>query len=38
MKNDPAFIFKASTRASKVTDYLVGFVRQEQVEPEAEAA
>lgn len=38
MKSDPSFIFKASTQASKVTDYLLGFVRQEQVEPEAEAA
>lgn len=33
MKNDPSYIFKASTQASKVTDYLLSFV-QEPVEEE----
>ena len=28
MKADPSFIFRASTQASKVTDYLLSFVRQ----------
>jgi len=28
MKNDPKFIFSASTQASKVTDFLMGFVRE----------
>lgn len=30
MKNDTRFIFKASTQASKVSDFLLGFVRKEQ--------
>ena len=34
MKNDAAFIFKASTKANKVTDYLLSFVEQ----PEAATA
>ena len=34
MKDDPAFIFKASTQASKVADYLLGFVEQEAARPE----
>lgn len=29
MRNDPAYIFKASTQASKVTDFLLAFVRKE---------
>ncbi|KKL62873.1 hypothetical protein LCGC14_2180770 [marine sediment metagenome] len=28
MKNDPSYIFKASTQASKVTDFLLAFTRQ----------
>jgi antirestriction protein ArdC len=34
MKDDPAFIFKASTQASKVCDYLLAFVDQEAPRPE----
>ena len=30
MKADPSFLFKASAQASKVTDYLLSFVREEQ--------
>jgi antirestriction protein ArdC len=30
MKGDPSYVFKASTQASKATDYLLAFVRQEQ--------
>jgi antirestriction protein ArdC len=30
MKGDPSFVFKASTFASKITDYLLAFVRQDQ--------
>ena len=30
MKNDPAYIFKASTQASKVADYLLSFVKKEE--------
>ena len=30
MKDDPSYIFKASTQASKVADYLLSFVRQEE--------
>jgi antirestriction protein ArdC len=30
MKADPSFIFKASSQASKVCDFLLAFVRQEQ--------
>ena len=37
MRGDPAFIFKASSQASKVADYLLSFVRQAQTEPEPEA-
>lgn len=29
MKNDPAYIFKASTQASKVADYLLAFTKHE---------
>ena len=35
MRNDPAFIFRASTQASKVTDYLLSFVEEEAAIPEA---
>ena len=38
MKNDPKFIFRASTQASKVTDYLMSFVRQAEPQPVADAA
>jgi antirestriction protein ArdC len=31
MKNDPAYIFKASTQASKVCDFLLAFTKQEAV-------
>jgi len=34
MKDDPAFIFRASTQASKVCDYLLAFVEQETARPE----
>jgi len=34
MRSDPAFIFKASTQASKVSDYLLSFVRPIATEPE----
>jgi len=34
MKDDPAFIFRASTQASKVCDYLLGFAEQEAARPE----
>ena len=34
MRGDPAFIFKASSQASKVADYLLSFVRQTATEPE----
>jgi len=34
MKGDPSFLFKASTQASKVTDFLLGFVRKEEETPE----
>ena len=37
MRNDPAFIFRASTQASKVTDYLLSFVEEEAVIPEVVA-
>ncbi len=30
MRGDPSFIFKASTQASKVTDYLLSFVKKEE--------
>jgi antirestriction protein ArdC len=30
MKNDPGYIFKASTQASKAADYLLAFVRKEE--------
>lgn len=33
MKDDPSFIFKASTQASKVADYLLGFVQQDAENP-----
>lgn len=38
MKADANFIFKASSQAAKVADFLMGFVRQAQSQPEAEAA
>jgi hypothetical protein len=41
MKNDSRFVFKASTQASKVCDFLMLFVRQPVAEPapaEGEAA
>jgi antirestriction protein ArdC len=34
MRGDPAFIFKASTQASKVSDFLLSFVRPPTTEPE----
>jgi len=34
MKRDASFIFKASTQASKVADYLLGFVADEAARPE----
>ena len=34
MKDDASFVFKASTQASKVADYLLGFVQQEEEKPE----
>jgi len=34
MKGDSTFVFKASTQASKVADYLLGFVEQEAARPE----
>lgn len=37
MKNDVSFIFKASTQASKVTDFILSH-QQTQQQPEAEAA
>ena len=30
MKGDPAYIFRAATQASKVTDYLLSFVKKEE--------
>ena len=33
MKNDPNYIFKASRQASKVSDFLLSFVRQVETEP-----
>jgi len=30
MKDDPGYIFKASTQASKVADFLMSFVRKEE--------
>jgi antirestriction protein ArdC len=30
MKDDPSYVFKASTQASKVADYLLAFVRKEE--------
>jgi antirestriction protein ArdC len=36
MRNDPRFIFIASTQASKATDYLLAFVRPAEVESEEE--
>jgi antirestriction protein ArdC len=38
MKDDPGFIFRASTQASKTTDFLLSFGQQGQDQPEAEAA
>ena len=40
MRGDPAYIFKASTQASKVTDYLLSFVKKEEpaIEPVAQEA
>ena len=38
MRDDPAFIFKASSQASKVADYLLSFVRQVETESESVAA
>ena len=34
MKNDPNFIFKAAKQASKVTDFLLSFVRQPETKVE----
>ncbi|MCH7685712.1 MAG: peptidase, partial [Planctomycetes bacterium] len=33
LKNDPSFIFKASTQASKVSDYLLSFSQLPVEEP-----
>ena len=30
MRNDPAYIFKASTQASRAADYLLAFARKEE--------
>jgi antirestriction protein ArdC len=38
MKADPSFLFKASSQASKVTDYLLSFVQQPVLEEVADAA
>jgi antirestriction protein ArdC len=38
MKNDAGFIFKASTQASRTTDFLLSFVQKDQAQPETEAA
>ena len=38
MKDDPKFIFTASSQASKAADYLLSFSRPTADEPEAEAA
>jgi hypothetical protein len=38
MKSDPAFIFKASTQASKAADYILAFSRTPVEEPEAALA
>ena len=37
MKDDPKFIFTASSQASKAADYLLSFSRPTADEPEAEA-
>ncbi len=34
MKDDPSYIFKASTQASKAADYLLAFVKKPEAEPE----
>jgi len=36
LKNDPSFIFKASTQASKVADFLLAFARQAEEVPATE--
>jgi len=33
MRNDPSYVFQAAKQASKVTDYLLSFVRQPETEP-----
>lgn len=33
MKDDPSFVFKASTQASRVADHLLGFVQQDAENP-----
>ena len=38
MKGDSSFIIKASSQASKVTDYLLAFVRDDQDATEGETA
>jgi antirestriction protein ArdC len=38
MKGDSSFIIQASSQASKVTDYLLSFVREEQETTEDEEA
>lgn len=38
MRDDPRFIFRASTEASRAVDYLLGFSRQPQPAPEPEEA
>ena len=36
MKNDPSYVFQAAKQASKVTDFLLSFVRQPETEPKPE--
>ncbi len=36
MKNDPSYVFQAAKQASKVTDFLLSFVRQSETEPKPE--
>jgi antirestriction protein ArdC len=38
MRDDPHFIFRASAEASQAVDFLLSFSREQQPEPEAEAA
>ena len=38
MKGDPSFLFKASSQASKVTDFLLSFAQERVLEEVTEAA